>query len=86
MTTTSQFHPLAKSLPAKEGDDFDALIAKIKARGHCSKRAPHVSVMAVAPEGRDMAETRTFCDEEAVVREKEDHRKSQYVYQYSSIL
>jgi hypothetical protein len=33
MTTTSEFHPLAKSLPAMEGDDFDALIAEIKARG-----------------------------------------------------
>jgi hypothetical protein len=84
MTTTSRFRPLAKSLPAMEGDDFDD--AQFKARDHCAKRAPHVSVIpwvitAIDPDG--CTETRTFCDEEAVVREKEDHRKSRYVYEPS---
>ena len=55
MTTTSQFHPLAKSLPPMECDDFAAPIAEIEAGGHCAKPAPNVHGMAVAPEGRDMA-------------------------------
>jgi hypothetical protein len=55
MTTTSQFHPLAKSLPPMEGDDFAAPIAEIEAGGHCAEHAHDVSVMAVARESRDMA-------------------------------
>jgi ParB-like chromosome segregation protein Spo0J len=50
MTTTSRFRPLAKSLPAMEGDDFDALIAEIKAYG---LRDPIVRYQGKIVDGRN---------------------------------